>query len=515
MKKDNLIVLITCLLLTQFFSYSQEIPFVEYINFSSVKPTGITLEYCWNALGVDSSNNIYVVFGGPYNKVESGYMFKYNADTKNKEYLGSFIDILKANDNYEDNESVPKGHTELPFYKGIVYFGTQPFHDLWGGTVYDLENYRGSHLIAYDTLSQEVKDLSKNKAGGVFQDYQGIMGLQAMPDSDYIVCFSHPRGDLLLYNPGPDSVVRIVPGPVQNFGLHVPRCIVVYKTKVFYAMGWMDSDLYVYDLSDNTLIKTNQKTTGGFWNGKAQTSDGRHVYLMTALGNLYHLDAETNHVEFLSNVFVGDEFEDAGAPYNQYCLSMSVDQSCLYFIPTRTQPGSMASAGYLYKYDLTTNIQKMVGWVGNGTYTGNNIHDREGNLYFAWHNNSIDGKLIRINRRALEDISTSTAGSFRFDSEVTQPFSLEQNRPNPFSEATSVILKLEVEAHVTVDIFDYSGKNVSFPVKDYYTSGQHQLMWNGNDYYGKPCKPGLYILRVQIRTADQVYVLNQKLTKID
>ncbi len=516
MKKNILFFLFLWLILQPFFSFSQEVPFYEYISFSNVKPTGTSLDYCWNALGIDSSNNIYVVFGGPYDNVESGYMFKYNAGTGEKEYLGSFIDILKISDNYELNESVPKGHTELPFYKGVVYFGTQPFHDLWGGSVYDLENYRGSHLIAYDTLSAEVKDLSYNMIGGVFQNYQGIMGLQAMPDSNYIVCFSHPRGDLLFYNPDLDSIIKIIPGPVQNFGLHVPRCIVVYKDKVFYAMGWMDSELYVYNLTDDSLIKTNQKTTGGFWNGKAQTADGRHVYLITVLGNLYHLDAETNQLEFLSNVFVGDEFQDSGAPYNQYCLSMSVDETCLYFIPSLTQAGSNATAGYLYKYDLKTNVQKMVGWVGKGTYTGNNIHDREGNLYFAWHNYANDGKLVRINRKAIEGISTSAHGHHNwFNSGLNEPFSIEQNRPNPFSEETRLILNLDIDAQVTVIIFDQSGKKVCSPVKNYYSTGIYELLWNGKDYSGQPCKAGIYIFRLELKVVDKIYVANQRIIKID
>lgn len=76
-------------------------------------------------------------------------------------------------------------------------------------------------------------------------------------------------------------------------------------------------------------------------------------------------------------------------------------------------------------------------------------------------------------------------------------YSLSQNRPNPFNPATEIAYSLPDAAHVTIEIFDVSGRRVKCLVNGYVHAGVHRTMWNGLDEGNKPVASGIYFYHMK------------------
>lgn len=70
-------------------------------------------------------------------------------------------------------------------------------------------------------------------------------------------------------------------------------------------------------------------------------------------------------------------------------------------------------------------------------------------------------------------------------SNILSDYKLFQNFPNPFNPTTNIKFQLKTPGHVTVKIFDISGKNISNLVNRKLESGEHKISWNaGNNSSG-------------------------------
>jgi hypothetical protein len=419
--------------------------------------------YCWNALGIDSVNNVYAVYGMDWeNGTENGCIFQYNAEKDSVALIGNFIDILKENDNYQYGESVPKGHSEIPYLNGKVYLGTQPFHDI---NFHNWDNYyqhRGSHLLSYNVKTGEFIDCSKHRDGGVFQVYQGIMGLRSMPEYGKIACMSVPEADIMIYNPDNDSLEQIAKGPQDVLKQHVPRNIIACDDKIYFAKGWEDSEIFKYELGDSVIVSTNQYTTGGFWNGKAVMPDGT-IYISTVLGNIYKLEPENGQFEFVTNPAMGYEYESSNVPVKFYCLSRNKSGTHLVFIPSSgPNLNSDVNAAHLYTYNINTGVVKDHATLEEGGYTGNSILDSKGRVYFAYHNYSTDGYLVQIDvDQYIQEDETMGVSSFTTSENNITIY------PNPVVDEAliSVAVKQRVVAHIA--LYDMAGRKKKFIPENY------------------------------------------------
>mgnify|MGYP000988822897 CR=1 FL=1 len=76
-------------------------------------------------------------------------------------------------------------------------------------------------------------------------------------------------------------------------------------------------------------------------------------------------------------------------------------------------------------------------------------------------------------------------------------FELMQNYPNPFNPSTSIVFSLPETGHISVNIYDVSGRLVSTLVDGIMESGAHTIMWNGADSYGELVSAGVYIYALE------------------
>ena len=75
--------------------------------------------------------------------------------------------------------------------------------------------------------------------------------------------------------------------------------------------------------------------------------------------------------------------------------------------------------------------------------------------------------------------------------------SLGQAYPNPFNSITSINFARESRGHITLEIFDLTGKKVKTLVDDIFPAGQHAYKWDGRNDQNQQVASGIYIYRLK------------------
>jgi hypothetical protein len=101
------------------------------IAFDDLAPAGPTLKHCWNAMGMDSQQRVYIGFTSRRSDAREDFaVFRYDPATGERRFLGTFMDVSQAAGNLHFGEEIPKGHTRMLEIDGKMYMGSQGFHDL-------------------------------------------------------------------------------------------------------------------------------------------------------------------------------------------------------------------------------------------------------------------------------------------------------------------------------------------------------------------------------------------------
>lgn len=119
----------------------------------------------------------------------------------------------------------------------------------------------------------------------------------------------------------------------------------------------------------------------------------------------------------------------------------------------------------------------------------------------------------------LATVSGSLEGGFVLDhtiyvsgpvlsiGEVSKPqYKLEQNYPNPFSETTTIPLNLEYDSHVSIAIYDLTGRKVLTPFEGNMNAGVNDFTLNRNGLAA-----GYYIYKVGIRNQNGNFEESKKM----
>ena len=78
-----------------------------------------------------------------------------------------------------------------------------------------------------------------------------------------------------------------------------------------------------------------------------------------------------------------------------------------------------------------------------------------------------------------------------------QLYTLKQNFPNPFKSSTDIEFSLPAEQHVTLKVFDITGRLIDVLVEETRTAGLHRISWSGQD---KNLANGIYLYRLNTDT---------------
>ncbi len=99
---------------------------VTYTDFAAVTPSYLTPTQCWNSLGLDDQNRVYINWTSTRSDGrEDTALFRYTPSSGRKEFLGSFIDVATRQNNLARGEQIPKGHTRIVQVGRKLYMGSQ------------------------------------------------------------------------------------------------------------------------------------------------------------------------------------------------------------------------------------------------------------------------------------------------------------------------------------------------------------------------------------------------------
>lgn len=80
--------------------------------------------------------------------------------------------------------------------------------------------------------------------------------------------------------------------------------------------------------------------------------------------------------------------------------------------------------------------------------------------------------------------------------ELPTQFALSQNRPNPFSQSTTIRFALPVASRVRLDIFDTQGRRVRTLADGQWAAGYQNVDWDKRNESGGIVRPGVYLYRL-------------------
>lgn len=357
------------------------------INFDELVPAGIDPQQCWNGMGMDEQGRVMIGLTSQRNDGREDFIvFRYTPASGKREYLGSFIDILVEAGNYAEGENVPKGHTRMISVDGSMYMASQGFHD-FKQEIDDLPNFRGSHIFAFDTTTDTWKDLSAALPGGVIAEHQGIVGLNYLPERHLLIGITHPYSDIVLYDYQTEELFDVIPGIPWALGNPLSREVVVAPSGNIYTYRGTEDPIdryetfpvWKYSAEEGTMEPTSTEMRNGFWIGQASTADGSLTYVPTVNGQLYAFDTAAETFTDLGYMLPIDEYEEGTEIVYQYGVTLSPDESRLYYVLMTSRP---EASGRLYQYNIESGKFSFVQQLPAGVYTSQNLRDDE-NIYLA------------------------------------------------------------------------------------------------------------------------------------
>jgi len=102
-----------------------------------------------------------------------------------------------------------------------------------------------------------------------------------------------------------------------------------------------------------------------------------------------------------------------------------------------------------------------------------------------------------IVRRRSEAGFFMAMGGQQSDGPIVIPFCLYQPFPNPFGDAATIRYSLPYATHVSLKVYDVSGRMVTRLVDGQVDPGVHELRWEGKDNLNRKCPSGVYFVRYQ------------------
>ena len=96
-------------------------------------------------------------------------------------------------------------------------------------------------------------------------------------------------------------------------------------------------------------------------------------------------------------------------------------------------------------------------------------------------------------------VTIGTAVVFAQDAVPTE-FGLSQNYPNPFNPSTTIEFSVAVPGHVSLMVYDITGRVVANLVDGEVERGYHSILWNGLDQTESQVSAGIYIYALQTET---------------
>lgn len=393
---------------------------VDFVGFDDIiegLPDHYDVQTSWDCIGHQpNSPYVYVCYTSWKNTNErtlfanqDTLVFRYNVNTKERTFIGTFLEAAGEAKNLWKGEIIPKGHTHILAADGHMWIGSQNFHDFkFNVNVTELDSYHGGHLFSIDTNTLKLSDATSRKCpNGVAVDHEGIVAQSYIPELNLIVGLSHPFSNLVLFNYKTLELDKVVAGIPWKEGNPLSREIVTLPNGHIYLYRGVEDPRYddpdveypvwMYDHSTGKIAATNTTMSNGIWDSHAYKKDGTGIYIASSLGSIWYLDTATEKWTSLG-IFLPEATLNKGIRIaSMYTISLAPKEDKLYgivsFYYPRKFPHMVVNGGDLYVKDLKSGQVSFVQNLGHGVYTGSGV-TVENSMYFARAGTALSGYWI-------------------------------------------------------------------------------------------------------------------------
>ena len=143
---------------------------------------------------------------------------------------------------------------------------------------------------------------------------------------------------------------------------------------------------------------------------------------------------------------------------------------------------ALSSAAASYELIVSDNPAFTNGIVMNNiTGTSATVNGLNSNKQYYWKVRTVPQTGTASAYSSVGTFFTGTPTDVVEEAVIPEDFSLEQNYPNPFNPSTSIRFALPQEVHVSLTVFDATGKHITTLVNEMRPAGLHEVTLNGAD----------------------------------
>jgi len=114
-----------------------------------------------------------------------------------------------------------------------------------------------------------------------------------------------------------------------------------------------------------------------------------------------------------------------------------------------------------------------------------------------YYNGNIYG-ITKLGLLQMDDQITSIK-----DITLLNNFTSISNYPNPFNPTTTIEFSIQNDSKINLSIYNIKGQKVKTLANNEFTKGNHAVIWNGDDKYGKPVSSGIYYYKLNVNEKDE------------
>lgn len=372
----------------------------EFVSFDDIVeglPDTYVVQDSWDCLGNQpNSSYVYVCYTAWKNTNvrtlfanQDTLVFRYDVVSKERTFIGTFLEAAAKANNLWKGEIIPKGHTHIINADGHMYIGSQNFHDFkFALNMTELNSYHGGHFFSIDTDTLELKDATaQNCPHGVAVDHEGIVAQSHIAELNLIVGLTHPLSNLTLFNYKTQELERVVQGIPWVAGNPLSREIVALPNGHVYLYRGVEDPraedpdvaypVWMYDHSTGKMGPTDTTMSNGIWDSHAYKRDGSGIYIASSLGELWYIDTATEKWTSLGTFLDKSRLDKGIRIASLYTIALNPEEEKLYgivsFYYPKAIPQLVLNGGDLFVKDLKTGEVSFQQFLGHGVYTGSDV----------------------------------------------------------------------------------------------------------------------------------------------
>ncbi len=137
--------------------------------------------------------------------------------------------------------------------------------------------------------------------------------------------------------------------------------------------------------------------------------------------------------------------------------------------------------------------------VTDSSYSDNTVLNDSTYTYFVTAVYS-DGESISSNMITATPVEQASRDNNR-NQAIT---SLGSNYPNPFNPSTTIQFSLKEKSMVNIDVYNIKGQLIKNLTHSLFVSGNHQILWNGQDNNNHKVGSGVYFVKMKTNTYSNI-----------